>query len=139
MEKKIDDLSIENKEINNENKDIKRMIYRLNLTNLFNKYIVAIQDLNSYKLLEDKVSDLTKLRDTRIIMCQFIKRKDTDSIKQAKINVLYKKLHEMPEEISEMFEDDYENLIDDLKKLNIYKDVTIDPVTLNKINSWWDF
>ena len=110
---------------------------------LFNKYVIGIQDFNEFEKLETKLacsSELKNLHNDRIDGCHYINKKYSDNEKAIRINLLIDKLDNIPENIKELFEDEYPGLLDELKPVLIKHDITIEDTRfMKKSNNWWEY
>lgn len=152
-----ENMTKQNIKINDQNIKINELSDKLNLIeskNIFNKFVIAIQDLNSSEKLETKLSkndkiniiadrhirlyEAIKLKKNRISECHYINNDDEDDLLNDKIIVLLNKLENMDESIKNMFNKKYPNLIN-----SILHDITRDKTLLSQdnleiINDWWD-
>ena len=110
---------------------------------LFNKYVIGIQDINALEQLETKLADaseLMKLHKDRIDGCHYINDKYSNNEKAIRINLLIDKLTNIPENIKELFEDEYPQLLDELKAVLVKRDSVIEDARfIKKSNNWWEY
>ena len=110
---------------------------------LFNKYVIGIQDINALEQLETKLADareLMKLHKDRIDGCHYINDKYSNNEKAIRINLLIDKLTNIPENIKELFEDEYPQLLDELKAVLVKRDSVIEDTRfIKKSNNWWEY
>ena len=99
--------------------------------NTFNKFIIAIQDLNRLEKIETKVDgnlkiQLKNLRNKRVGDCHYLN--DTDKLYEENFKrvILFDEIELMPDEIKNMFEKKYPNLLNDIKPF-IIKDMYQNP------------
>lgn len=110
---------------------------------LFNKYVIGIQDINALEQLETKLADaseLMKLHKDRIDGCHYINEKYSNNEKAIRINLLIDKLTNVPENIKELFEDEYPQLLDELKAVLVKRDSVVEDTRfIKKSNNWWEY
>ena len=110
---------------------------------LFNKYVIGIQDINALEQLETKLADareLMKLHKDRIDGCHYINDKYSNNEKAIRINLLIDKLTNVPENIKELFEDEYPQLLDELKAVLVKRDSVVEDARfIKKSNNWWEY
>ena len=110
---------------------------------LFNKYVIGIQDINALEQLETKLADaseLMKLHKNRIDGCHYINDKYSNNEKAIRINLLIDKLTNVPENIKELFEDEYPQLLDELKAVLVKRDSVVEDARfIKKSNNWWEY
>ena len=110
---------------------------------LFNKYVIGIRDINALEQLETKLADaseLMKLHKDRIDGCHYINDKYSNNEKAIRINLLIDKLNNIPENIKELFEDEYPQLLDELKAVLVKRDSVIEDARfIKKSNNWWEY
>ena len=104
---------------------------------LYNKYIVAIQDINYLDQLENKIPILKKLRRRRLGECHYIYDDDTLIEMKNRRSILLDKIQNIPIEIEQIFDKTYPSMLSD-----IIQYVAPNPVIVNKqdkeeINRWW--
>lgn len=86
---------------------------------IFNRFIVAIQDLNRYEKLETIVPNSTKLylqhlRNKRIDDCHYLNDNDDQTTIDDKRTILEIELKTMPVGIQDIFNKKYPNLLNDI-------------------------
>jgi len=122
--------------------DLETRLTKQETNQLFNKYVIGIQDLNRIELLETQLADareLKKLKNDRINGCHYINDDYNNNEKAIRINLLIDKIENVPSEIKELFEDEYPGLLDDLKLLLAKRlDVVEDARFIKKSNRWWE-
>jgi uncharacterized coiled-coil protein SlyX len=110
---------------------------------LFNKYVIGIQDINALEQLETKLADaseLVKLHKDRIDGCHYINDKYSNNEKAIRINLLIDKLTNIPENIKELFEDEYPHLLDELKAVLVKRDYILEDARfIKKSNNLWEY
>ncbi|ATZ81074.1 hypothetical protein BMW23_1029 [Bodo saltans virus] len=122
--------------------DLKNEIQNMKNNKTFDKFIIAIQDLNRLELLETKVSNSTKeilqeLRDDRIDDCHYINDNDTQQRKDDKRNILYDEIKSMPQSIKDMFDTEYPNLLNDIESFIINKKTIPTQKFIAKTKRWF--
>jgi predicted RNase H-like nuclease (RuvC/YqgF family) len=140
----------ENKELNNdifelknENKELRNDINKIKNKELFNKYIIAIQDANRYlhfyekKLSVEALDDLKELKYNRIESCHYLDNDYEEERKKEYLNSLYSKIINISPEIKQMFDSEYPNLLSEIAPI-------IDSNSLKstkyskRLNIWWN-
>jgi len=138
---KLQDFNIKKQEskINNLEKRLTKQEQR----QLFNKYVIGIQDINALEQLETKLADATelvKLHKDRIDGCHYINDKYSNNEKAIRINLLIDKIINIPENIKELFEDEYPHLLDELKAVLVKRDSVVEDTRfIKKSNNWWEY
>ena len=134
--------------LENENKELKNEIIKLE--NKFNKskYIMALQDLNSYDKLESKLkypscNYLKKLRLSRNNNCHYMYDNDSDDVIHKKKYYLLHQLNNIPKDIKDNINNIYgkcnliENIIIYLEETtNVNSEVSDEDLSF--IEAWWD-
>ena len=155
LENEIKELKNENKELKNEIKELKNenkeLKIKINkLENIFNKskFIMALQDLNSYDKLESNLkypfnNNLKKLRLSRNYDCHYMYDTDSDDVINKKKYYLLQQLNNMSEDIKNNINNIYGkcNLIENIiKYLEETTDVNseVSDEDLSFIEAWWD-
>ena len=136
LKKEIKELKAENVILKKDNQSLHDKVNKLELKDEYNKFMVAIQDINSMYSLERVNSSFKDLREDRVNTCHYIKENDPQDLKDAKIKILYDKLQIMNNSIREDFDDLYPNVIDE-----VIKHLTIKSVSdklMKRVNKWWD-
>ncbi len=145
---KITNLENEINELKIENKELKIKINKLE--NIFNKskFIMALQDLNSYDKLESNLkypfnNNLKKLRLSRNYDCHYMYDTDSDDVINKKKYYLLQQLNNMSEDIKNNINNIYGkcNLIENIiKYLEETTDVNseVSDEDLSFIEAWWD-
>jgi chromosome segregation ATPase len=134
-------------ELKKENIELKKTIVKLEdrldvmeTKQLFNKYVVAIQDLNSLEHLEPKIgSSLKNLKRNRIATCHYLDNTYSTTEIDERRTILYDKLVNMPVEIQNMFNAQYPNLINDIMPCVINIKTIPSPQDMTYINNWWSY
>ena len=150
-DKTIDELKEENKKLNNRISELENNLFllkdrlnRIENKSLYNKYMIAIQDINSLEQLEQYQhigNDLKRLRRHRIGDCHYIDmnniKNDPDFINDQRF-VLFEKIDNMPFDIMQMFNKKYPNLLNNIKPYIINNTFT-KPIQQNydDILEWW--
>ena len=108
----------------------------------FDKFIIAIQDLNSHYRLEDTEpsvkNDLIDLRDDRVSGCHYLKRGLTQDELDYRINIFIEKLKNMDDDVQELFEDNYPGFLDNFEPLISSINKKIPEKQRKIINKWWN-
>jgi chromosome segregation ATPase len=138
----IKDLKQENKELKLEIKDLKLDNDRIKNISVYEKYLMAIQDLNSLEQLEAKLNyptnrELNELRRERIHNCHYLDTKYDDDIDDRRI-VLYEKLVTIPPQIKAMFDQDYPTVLNAIIPYVVRANTQLSQKSLHRINRWWD-
>jgi len=126
--------------------DLKNDICDIKNERLYDKFKIAIQDINSRYQLEknftsyDICNALNNLRNDRVEGCHYIKKSDIENDVQCKIFVLQQMLNNLSQPIKDNFEIDYhKDLINEidmcLKKLGIIN--TFTQQQIDKIKRWF--
>ena len=135
-------------ELKNENKELKIKINKLE--NIFNKskFIMALQDLNSYDKLESNLkypfnNNLKKLRLSRNYDCHYMYDTDSNDVINKKKYYLLHQLNNMSKDIKNNINNIYGkcNLIENIiKYLEETTDVNseVSDEDLSFIEAWWD-
>lgn len=127
LREKIDDQNIK---INNlENYIIKK---------LYNKYIIAIQDVNFLDQLESKIPQLVNIRSKRIADCHYIDFKSSIEEKDKRRSILLDKLKNIPSDIEQIFEKKYPTLLPEIIKYVAPNPVVVSEKDEEDINEWWE-
>ena len=135
-------LKEEIKELKAENVQLKSDINDLKLKDVYNSYIMAIQDTNSYQRLELTLpkhkKNLNKLRRNRNVSCHYIEEKEDEMLKTNKLYVLYDKLINMDTLLRSKFDKEFPYLIQDLiQYIEPLKTVPSED-ELENISYWWE-
>lgn len=145
LNNKVTNLEKENAEIKINNISFNDRIIALEYKNLYNKFIIAIQDLNSHDKLEKKNINtfLKKLRNNRILDCHYIDDDYDDNIKNYRIHILYEKILNIPQFIENKFNTNYQNLLNDIKNYIKNDDrynslINIDEEDKDNAIGWWN-
>jgi DNA repair ATPase RecN len=122
-------------------------VLKMEKKELYDKYVIAIQDVNINKQLEKHVANLSttknlkKLRNSRVSTCHYLNEDDYDTtMLDDKLAFLYDKINKMPTDIKNKFDKQYPNLISDIVgHIPSKKSVTsIFPTNLEDIVNWWE-
>ena len=124
LEKEIETIKLENKKLinNNDNlttdmNDMKLYVKKMKDKALFEKFMIALQDINSEDKLEIKLGSIiakkmSNMRNDRIDNCHYLDINDDQQLTNDKRTLLYKKVNNMPKEIKKKFDTAYPKLID---------------------------
>jgi hypothetical protein len=132
-------LKSENIQLREDIKDLKSEIQDIKLKELYNQFMIAIQDINRMYSLEQilKNSAFTNLRSNRINSCHYINENDSQELTNAKITVLYEKLQSMNDSIRKKLNQKYPNVIRDvLSQIKPLQGLSEDD--LEDANDWWN-
>jgi uncharacterized coiled-coil protein SlyX len=145
LNNKVDELKKDNTELKINNVDLNDRLKKIEEKSIFDKYLIAIQDVNRYDLLETKIKNvntvksLKKLREKRIKECHYINEKEDDIImKNDKKTVLYNEMNNMPIGVKKMFEKKFPGVVNDVMtyiKINI---TTPSKDNLEEIEEYWE-
>jgi len=139
---KIDILEKDNRTIKEDNKEIHKQLTKMMNKSIFNKYTKAIQDVNRLEQFEKQLNNpryMIQLREDRVDECHYINDNDTSDEQKKKMNILYEKINNMTNEIKNMFNRRYPNLINNISSMIPYDNTVI--MTQNEkddINEWWE-
>ena len=120
---------------------MKKSISKLESKYLFEKYIIAIQDLNRAEKLETKISSwkvLGYLRDDRIDDCHYLNDKDSSILYNDKRQIMEEKVKNMPPNVRKMFDKKYPNLLNDISPHIVSSVVNVSKHNREDIEEWWD-
>jgi chromosome segregation ATPase len=136
--KQNEKINILEKHITQQNDDITE----LKNDKIFNKYLYAIQDANSYlKLYENPLSDdvldvLNDLKIDRIRSCHYLNNKFNDNKKKEYLNSLYEHIINIKPEIKILFDDKYPDLLDEIAPI-INKNSLKSTNYVSDLLKWW--
>lgn len=122
---------------------LKEKINAIETKSLYNKYLMAIQDLNREEELETKLNtvskNLNKLRKNRIGEVHYLNEDMDEWDLVDRKSVLYDKLINMPIEIKQKFDKLYPNVVDSV--INHIKSAKthVTDEYLEEIEEWWNF
>ena len=75
-----------------------------------------------------------------LYICGWLIYKYSNNEKAIRINLLIDKLTNIPENIKELFEDEYPQLLDELKAVLVKRDSVIEDTRfIKKSNNWWEY
>jgi chromosome segregation ATPase len=139
----INKLEKDVKELQDESKLLKDELYNAKINRIYDKYIIAIQDINSLESLENKVDSmyseiLEKLRNDRVGFSHYININNDEKIIKQKRVILFEKIKNMPIEIKEMFEDDYPGLLDNIVDFICIEKVEVMQNVINSVEKWFN-
>lgn len=129
-----------------QNKTLENYVLKMENKELYEKFVIAIQDVNRYEELEKNVKNnttsknLKKLRNDRVSNCHYLNEEDDDvTLVDDKMSILYDKLNKMPIDIKNKFNKKYPNLISDIvgyiPSKKPVSSISID--NKNDIEEWW--
>jgi hypothetical protein len=79
---------------------------------------------------------LEKLKESRIGISHYLNDKDINVIKQKRV-LLLDKIKNMPEEIKELFEHDYPELLENIIDFICVENVEVKQDTITAVNKWF--
>lgn len=114
----------------------------LKLKDMYNSYIMAIKDTNSYQQLQSKLpkhkKNLYKLRYGRNTSCHYIDVNEDEDLKKDRLTVLHDKLIHMDTSLRNKFDKEFPSLIDDLiQYIEPLKTIPSED-NLEIISYWWE-
>lgn len=130
-----------------QNAKLESRVLKMENKELYDKYVIAIQDVNRNEQLEKHVPNLSttknlkKLRNSRVSTCHYLNEEDDDSTMiDDKLSFLYDRINKMPVDIKKKFDKQYPNLISDIVgHIPSKKPVTsIGKTNLEDIENWWE-
>lgn len=142
LEKENKEIKEDNRTIKEDNKEIHKQLTKMMNKTIFNKYTKAIQDVNRLEQFEKHLNNpryMIQLREDRVDECHYINDNDTTDEQKKKMNILYEKINNMTNEIKNMFNRRYPNLINNISSMIPYDNTVI--MTQNEkddINEWWE-
>lgn len=124
-----------------ENNELKLNFDKIQTEIIFEKFVIAIQDLNKLDKLESKnlniKLNLKNLHKYRINKCHYLDYKySCDQINNRKI-VLYNKISTIDKKINDLFEKRYPDLLNNILPLIKLNNKIIPTNEINDINEWW--
>jgi hypothetical protein len=149
---KINNCNLNDKNIELENK-ITKLMTNFNNTQMsvdkliakqqYDKYVIAIQDVNSLIRMETQVDattrhELQNLRKNRNEDCHYMIKNDDANINDGKRVILYDRLMNMPPLVKKMFDKNHPKLLDNITSLIRLSVVKLTVSAENEINEWWD-
>ncbi|ATZ80742.1 hypothetical protein BMW23_0696 [Bodo saltans virus] len=144
IKQKHNDLEVKHNELkekhNNLENNFNKMIYK----QIFDKYMIAIQDLNKLEQLESKLDQQTQnrlyqLKSNRIYECHYFDNLDSQNLIDDKRTILLEKIDNMPNEIKIIFNKRFPNLLNKITPYIIKTKTTPSQQTIDDINDWWDY
>ena len=126
------------KELSISNKNILDKLNKSEVKRLFNKYTIAIQDINRLYQLEKQIPILSKLRKTRIDECHYIDDTDISSLVDDKKTILLDKIKNIPSEIETLFDLKYPLLLSNIQNYIIQNPTFPNQQIEDEINEWWE-
>lgn len=110
------ELKKDNAELKKDNKKLHSRLDRIEARHMYNRFVIAIQDINRLDKLETLLpasdsNTLKKLKDNRISDCHFLDDSDSTALKNDKRTVLFDKIQTMSEDVVKMFNKNYPNLL----------------------------
>ena len=155
-EQTMEELKEENNKLKNEIEQLKKQlneqetqINKLNKrlddkesTELFKKYLVAIQDINHEDLLENKLNpvskqNLIKLKKNRISDCHYLDNNYTVIEMNERRTFFLDKIQNIPADIKTKFDKMYPKLLEDIEKYIAPRPIILTQQTIDEINLWW--
>lgn len=151
-DKTIEELKKENAELRkrvdvleNDNKELKNRINKLELKDIFNKYVIAIQDINNIEHFESNITDpnikrsMKRLKNNRINNCHYLNNNDDDILNNDKRTILFDKINNISIQLKELFDEKYPNLINYIKDYIVKNKTIPSKDNLDDINDWWNY
>lgn len=129
------------KELKNEYLIIHDKITQMETDKLFNKYVMAFQDLNRVLKLETILNSkqtLRKPRKNRVSECHYLDEEDEKTEQDEKIYVLYQKICNIPEQIKNIFDKRYPDIIKEIVSVMPNIKIEMTKETEEEINMWWN-
>lgn len=136
LEKEFNDIKSQHIELKHNHELLTHKLNSIIEKDEYNKFMIAIQDMNRLFLLEHKNSSFKDLREDRLYTCHYIKDNDQPEMKDAKISVLYEKLQHIHDNIREQFDELYPNVIEDV--LLHITPVKVSDKLLKRVYKWWN-
>ena len=150
-EETIEELKKENKILRDklyslENKmlSIESELNNIKIKEQYEKYVIAIQDLNSFDELEKKLDiansrKIKRLRTGRNAIYHYLYNDLDNTEMDYRRNILYNKLKDMPNYIKSIFDKKYPKLIDSILPHVIKNNIELDDDDIiEDINAWWE-
>jgi hypothetical protein len=149
IETRIQSLELDNLQLKYETiffkeeiKELKSKIQDMKLKELYNQFIIAIQDINHYQDLQSKLKshykNLTKLRYSHNTECHYVDESEPEDLMRDRMTVLGDKLSTMNTELRSKFDMEFPNLIQDLiNYIEPLKTIPSDD-NLEIISYFWD-
>lgn len=125
-------------EFNEQIKDLKKIINERETKDLYDKYIIAIQDINNHDKLENTIPCLKKLRSNRIYSCHYLINNDDVSKNNEKRTLFLNKINLMPKDVKAIFDKKYPNLLNDILPCIAPTQTNPDQDTIDEVDDWWD-
>ncbi|AYV79926.1 MAG: hypothetical protein Gaeavirus2_8 [Gaeavirus sp.] len=127
--------------INSQNDIIQKYV----ADNLYRKYLIAIQDINSIDRIEPKINKnsqqkLIRLRKKRNGFSHYIDGRNTDGCDKFRRMILYQRLINMPDDVKQLFELDFldsSNFISQVLPFIQTDAVCANQNIVNQIDEWW--
>jgi chromosome segregation ATPase len=135
-------LKMKHDELTMKHDGLQQEITEMKNNKAFDRFVIAIQDLNREESLEKKVSSRTQkilqeLREDRIDDCHYINDNDSKQKKDDKRNILYDEIKNMPKSLRDMFDNLYPNVLNDIDKYIINQKSTPSPSFVAKTKRWF--
>jgi len=117
---------------------------KLKNKSLFDKYMIAIQDLYKEEHLKTKINDQTVLKelkyleDDRIENCHYLNRKYSNIDKDGRRYVLNEKIMNMSSDIKQMFALEYPTVLNGITPFIKKNNNVPSDITLEQANRWWE-
>lgn len=142
LQQKYQNLKSEHDSLKNDHDDLKKEVQKMKDNKAFDRFVIAIQDLNREESLEKKVNPATKtilqeLKNDRIGDCHYINDNDSQQKKDDKRNILYDEIKNMSKNIKDMFDNEYPNLLYDIDKFIVNNKTTPSLMFKDKIKRWF--
>lgn len=160
LNKKIESLTKENNDLKKlitdqgnkiqtlekENANLNNRMEKMEMKFLFDKYIIAIQDVNRSNCLEININNkdickqLKKLRCDRVNECHYLDEENDDhTLINDKKTILVDKINAMPSIVKDMFNKKYPGLLDSVLPCIIINKTIPSQDNINEICGWWEY
>lgn len=110
---------------------------------LFKKYLIAIQDINSNDYIETKINlqskqNLINLKKHRITDCHYLDNTFSQTEIDDRRSVFLDKVKNIPNEIKQMFDVRYPNLLTDIEQFIAPNPTNPSQQVIDDIELWWE-
>lgn len=124
--------------LGSELKNIKNELDKEKNKRLFNKFMIAFQDINRLEKLESIIPSIFNLRINRNEQCHYINDNDTPSEIIDKRTILLDKKINMPSGVKSMFDKKYPSLLKDIEPYIAQNPSVPSQQSEDDINDFWD-
>lgn len=109
----------------------------------YNKFMIAIQDINRLEQIETKLSgndkkNLIRLRKSRVSECHYIEEDDDEDDKNDRRTVLYERIQNMSPQVRRRFNNMFPGLLDVLMTYIVQIKTQPSEDSLKDILDWWE-